>query len=244
MRLLEAHLRHIEQEPNASPMPPTFLKSPIWLVLVPCALAALVLGTLSLYGMSLTNVKTNGRDLIVLSGSLDSELLERYKAAAEKTPNLRTLRIKDSPGGREFVSEYLREEVRRKNLSVEIQGGRVSACANIYLSTPRHDMLASRSIRPTYLHFHGTYSHSTGSFLHPASANDLKEVIENTSHKMPLDLYVQARNSELPNGGLLVFRDPFPVGSKSFTSFFCLGNENHRPADCKPLAFSAKDLGL
>ncbi|WP_157597863.1 MULTISPECIES: hypothetical protein [unclassified Rhizobacter] len=189
-------------------------------------------------------MKTNEKDLIVLSGSLDSKLLERYKVAVERTPNLRTLRIKDSPGGREFVSEYLREEVRRKNLTVEIQGGCVSACANIYLSTPRHDMLVSTSIRPTYLHFHGTYSHSTGKFLRSASANDLKEAIENTSYKMPLDLYMQARNSELPNGGLLVFRDPFPVGSESFTSFFCLGNENHRPADCKPLVFSAKDLGL
>ena len=225
-------------------MSPSSRKILIWMILVPCALGTLMLGVFAFRKMSAVHVETNGRDLIVLSGPLDSELLEHYKAAAEKTPALRTLRIKDSPGGREFVSDYLREEVRTKNLTVEVQGGCVSACANIYLSTPRHAMLVSRSIRPTYLHFHGTYSYATGTFLHPALATDVKEALENTSHKMPLALYVQARNSESPNGGLLVFRDPFPVGRESFSSFFCLGNEPHRPGDCKPLAFSAKDLGL
>ena len=214
------------------------------MILAPCVLGVLVFGAFIFHALGVANVKTNGTDLVILSGPLDSELLDRYKFAAGKTPNLRILRIKDSPGGREFVSEYLREEVRRKNLAVQVQGGCVSACANIYLSTPRHEMLISRSILPTYIHLHGTYSHATGAFLHSALASDVKEAVENTSHKMPPDLYMQARSSSLPNGGLLVFRDPFPVGSKSFSSFFCLGNESHRPADCKPLNFSAKDLGL
>ena len=221
-----------------------FRKRAVLIFVLSSVLAAgLLIAALRYYSWS-PAVEMISRKTLLLRGVLNPDLLSMYKSITARMPELETIRIQDSPGGNEFVANFLRGEIKRRQLKVEVSGGCVSACANLYLSSPEHHMLASASIRPTYLHFHGTYSISKGNLLHEVPTSEIDEAQENTSHKMPRELYTKARNTPHQNGGLLVFREPVDVNGKSFTSFFCSGEERHRPIDCATLNYSAQELGL
>jgi hypothetical protein len=116
-------------------------------------LAALVAGPVAAMEVQVLD------DQIIMSGRIDgSELVRLWDIAAERrTPRMRTVVLRDSPGGDLRTSITAGDFIREQGWNTAVSGYCFSGCALIFLGGKQRFFTDDRAPLQTQLGFHGTY---------------------------------------------------------------------------------------
>jgi hypothetical protein len=165
-------------------------------------------------------------------------LIERVNAM----PTVKELLIINSRGGDGASMYAVQKLVHDRKIRVSVSGYCLSACAQIYITAESHRLLAAPFAFDTYLQFHGSYDAKTNKFVNFFKPEEIDIVRRATHGLMPTELYIKARMSPNPHGGLYIYKDLFKDTKHSV--FFCDGKESNIPGECERLEGNAVTLGL
>ena len=112
-------------------------------------------------------------DHIILSGRIDGgELPQLWSIAAQRRANpIRTVVLRDSPGGDLLTALQVGEYIRERGWNTAVSGYCFSGCALIYLGGKERGFTDDKPVAQTQLGFQGTYYVDTSYDRTPGSAN-------------------------------------------------------------------------
>ena len=212
-----------------------------WLAFVVAALAGLSLPSLA-RAMEITVLG----DQLILSGPVVARDHEAVVSALGANPQIRTVILRNSPGGDAPTGYQLGELFRQKSLQTAVSGYCYSSCSRLFLGGKERYFTDDYPPAYTQIGFHGHYDRYGD--LNAASVTELhlKDWIIRYSDGKADPALVE-RWINIPRGnGLIHFYDPALVSIHGRSTFMCQGTESGHPPifDCEAIPKTALDLGV
>jgi hypothetical protein len=215
-----------------------------YLLMIIC-LGAFVLAPSS----SAMNLKLVG-DQLILNGPVEPGDDSNIQGALAENPAIRTVILRNSPGGDVRTAYAISNLIRAKQLRTAVSGYCYSACSRLFLAGV--DRLFTDDYPPclTRVGFHGHY-YADGLLKgqlnrHLVEKAGLKNwIIEHSDGKADPDLVERWINIPVYDG-FIHFFPPWIINEQKSTTFFC----EHGPSPgagifgCEPIGKNALDLGI
>lgn len=212
-----------------------------WLVLVVATIAGLVLPSLA-RAMEITVIG----DQLILSGPVVAHDHDAVVGTLAANPQIRTVILRNSPGGDAPTGYQLGELFRRKSLQTAVSGYCYSSCSRLFLGGKERYFTDDYPPAYTQIGFHGHYDRYGGLDAASVAKLNLKQWIIRYSDGKA-DPALVGRWINIPRGnGLIHFYGPAQVSIRGRSTFMCQGTEPGHPPifDCEPIPKTALDLGV
>jgi ROS/MUCR transcriptional regulator protein len=185
-------------------------------------------------------------DQLILTGAVVAGDYDAVESNLSFNPQIKTIILRNSPGGDAPTGYRLGELFREKSLQTAVSGYCYSSCSRLFLGGKERYFTDDYPPEFTQIGFHGHYDNNGN--LNAASVNalHLKEWIIRYSDGKADDALVE-RWINIPRGiGLIHFYNPASVNIGGYSSFMCQGTEPDRTQifDCERISKNALDLGI
>lgn len=185
-------------------------------------------------------------DQLILSGPVvagDADVVESRLASE---PQVKTVILRNSPGGDAPTGYRLGELFRRKGLQTAVSGFCYSSCSRLFLGGKQRFFTNDYPPEYTQIGLHGHYDGKGDLNAALVKRLHLKDwIIRHSDGKADEGLVERWIN--IPRGtGLIHFYDPALVAIGGDSTFMCQGTEPDHPRifDCERIAKNALDLGI
>jgi hypothetical protein len=184
-------------------------------------------------------------DQLILVGPVIAGDYDAVERSLSSNPQIRTIILRNSPGGDAPTGYRLGELFREKALATAVSGYCYSSCSRLFLGGRQRFFTDDYPPEFTQIGFHGHYDHGE---LDAASVNalHLKDwIIRYSDGKADEELI--ERWIKIPRGtGLIHFYNPSLVNIGGYSAFMCQGTEPSRTPifDCERVDKNALDLGI
>src|SRR6516225_29719 len=185
-------------------------------------------------------------DQLILTGPVISGDYDAVESNFSFNPQIRTIILRNSPGGDAPTGYRLGELFRQKSLQTAVSGYCYSSCSRLFLGGKERYFTDDYPPEFTQIGFHGHYDNNGN--LNAASVNalHLKDWTIRYSDGKADEALVE-RWINMPRGkGLAHFYDPALVDIDGYSAFMCQGTEPDHTwiFDCEHIAKSALYLGI
>ena len=189
-------------------------------------------------------------DQLVLSGSIVDGDAEKVRQVLVKSSSIRTVIVRNSPGGYVPTAYEIGNLMREKRLRTAVSGYCYSGCSRIFLGGVDRKFTDDYPLSMTNVGFHGHYytSGPQNGQLNKQSVrnNGLKDwIIKHSDGKADPDLVERWINIPV-NIGMIHFFHPQFAKEQKVTTFFC--ERGPIPGvgifGCEPINKNALDLGV
>lgn len=188
--------------------------------------------------LSALEFQVRGSQLIA-SGPVQPGDELRFEAALKAAPGVRTIVLRNSPGGQLVAGLKIADMIRSRSLRTAVSGYCVSACAIIMVGGYERSSTTEFPPEKTFVAFHGAYAPDGRNAL--ANDNGMMAMFARyTGGRMPADL--TSRWMKLPQRGIVMFFDPArklgtqgPSEPFKGSVYVCEGRERAMPGDCEKM---------
>ena len=185
-------------------------------------------------------------DQLILTGPVISGDYDAVESNFSFNPQIRTIILRNSPGGDAPTGYRLGELFRQKSLQTAVSGYCYSSCSRLFLGGKERYFTDDYPPEFTQIGFHGHYDNNGN--LNAASVNalHLKDWTIRYSDGKADEALVE-RWINMPRGkGLAHFYDPALVDIDGYSAFMCQGTEPDHTwiFDCEHIAKNALYLGI
>jgi hypothetical protein len=185
-------------------------------------------------------------DQLILSGPVIGDDYHRVAALLASRPAIRTIILRDSPGGHAESGYRLGELFRTKGLDTAVSGFCYSSCSRMFLGGRERRFTDDLPAERTQVGFHGHYGRDGRLLVELIRRLGLKAwIIRHSDGKA--DAALVERWINLPrSAGLIHFFHPALARQHGAATFICQGDERS-PAGvfgCEPIDRTALDLGV
>ncbi len=209
-----------------------------------------VLGGLSLPAPLIPMTLKEVGDQLILSGPVVDGDAEKVRRALEENTSLRTVVVRNSPGGYVPTGYAVGDLMREKGLRTAVSGYCFSGCSRIFLGGKERFFTDDYPLPMTHVGFHGHYYTSgpqNGELnRHAVRRWGLKDwIIRHSDGKADPDLV--ERWIHIPvSRGMIHFYHPDLVKSRNHATFFCERGPipGKGVLGCEPIGKNALDLGI
>jgi hypothetical protein len=185
-------------------------------------------------------------DQIILEGPVLEGDGYRIGDIVKSHPELRTVVLRNSPGGDIPSGFYLGELFRTRGLTTAVSGFCYSSCSRMFLGGKARAFTDDYPVEATNIGFHGHYDRDGRIDLALVYKNDLKGwIIKYSDGKA--DPALIDRWIRLPvNNGMLHFYHPTIRATRPVSAYMCQGTEPStvRILGCEQISKAALDLGI
>jgi hypothetical protein len=214
----------------------------------PSTLIAFVLGFF--WEASTAMMLKEAGDQLILSGPVLAGDAVKVRQALAGNPGIRTVILRNSPGGDVPTGYEIGELMREKGLRTAVSGFCNSSCSRMFLGGKERFFTDDYSLSRTRVGFHGHY-YTTGArkgqlYTQQVNHYGLKDwIIRHSDGKADPDLVERWINIPV-NVGMMHFFHPRLAEERKFATFFC----ERGPAlgtgvlGCEPVSKNALDLGI
>jgi len=184
-------------------------------------------------------------DQLILAGAVIAADSDAVESNLSFNPQIKTIILRNSPGGDAPTGYHLGELFRQKLLQTAVSGYCYSSCSRLFLGGNERYFTDDYPSKFTQIGFHGHYVNGD---LNAASvtALHLKDWIIRYSDGKADEALVE-RWINIPHGtGLIHFYNPALVNIGGYSAFMCQGTEpDHTQIfDCERIGKNALDLGI
>ena len=211
---------------------------------------ALLLGVLFCSRLSTAMTIKEVGDQLILSGAIVDGDTAKVRQALAKSTSIRTVVVRNSPGGYVPTAYEIANLMREKRLRTAVSGYCNSGCSRIFLGGVDRRFTDDYPLSMTNVGFHGHYytSGPQNGQLNKQSVNSfgLKDwIIKHSDGKADPDLVERWINIPV-NIGMIHFFHPQLAQEKKVATFFC--ERGPIPGTgifgCEPINKNALDLGV
>jgi hypothetical protein len=213
-------------------------------------ISALFLGSLVCSEPSTAMTMKEAGDQFILSGPIVDGDADKVRQALAKRPSIRTVVVRNSPGGYVPTAYEIGNLMRKKGLRTAVSGYCNSGCSRIFLGGIDRRFTNDYPLSLTNVAFHGHY-YTNGpqdGQLNKQSVrnNGLKDwIIRHSDGKADPDLVERWINIPV-NIGFIHFYHPYLAKERMVATFFC--ERGPMPGagifGCEPIDKNALDLGV
>ena len=185
-------------------------------------------------------------DQLILSGTVTAKDYDKVASSPSFTPQIKTIILRNSPGGDAPTGYRLGELFRQKSLKTAVSGYCYSSCSRLFLGGKERYFTDDYPPQYTQIGFHGHYDGKGDLNATLVSALHLKDWIIRYSDGKA-DAALVERWINIPRGtGLIHFYNPALVNIGGYSTFMCQGTEPDHPRifDCERIGRNALDLGV
>ncbi len=185
-------------------------------------------------------------DQLILTGRVVGDEQHKVAAMLAARPAIRTIILRDSPGGHAETGYRLGELFRAKGLDTAVSGFCYSSCSRMFLGGRQRRFTDDRALELTDVGFHGHYGRDGRLLADLIRRLGLEAWIIRYSDGKA-DPALVARWINLPrSAGLIHFFHPEVAGARGAATFICQGDERSPSGvfGCEPIARTALDLGV
>jgi hypothetical protein len=184
-------------------------------------------------------------DELILAGPVISDDYDAVESNLSFNPQIKTIILRNSPGGDAPTGYRLGELFRQQSLQTAVSGYCYSSCSRLFLGGKERYFTDDYPPEFTQIGFHGHYDNGN---LNAASVNalHLKDWIIRYSDGKADEALVE-RWINIPRGtGLIHFYNPSLVNMGGYSAFMCQGTEpdGTQIFDCERIGKNALDLGI
>jgi hypothetical protein len=186
------------------------------------------------------------KDQLILSGAVIDGDLNRIEKALKSNARIKTVILRNSPGGHPQTGFSVGELIREKGLTTAVSGYCYSSCSRMYLGGVKRIFTDDFPAGATEIGFHGHYKKDGSLDTELMKQTGLRDwIIRFLDGKADVSLVDRWVNIPRNNGLIHVF-NPSRVKRGDASTFFCSGPEppEARPFKCEAIAKSALDLGV
>jgi hypothetical protein len=191
------------------------------------------------------DVKVMG-DQLILSGPVVAGDYDAVASRLSSQPQIKTVILRNSPGGDAPTGYHLGELFRQKTLETAVSGYCYSSCSRLFLGGKERYFTDDYPPEYTQIGLHGHYDGKGDLNAALVNALHLKDWIIRYSEGKADEKLVE-RWINIPRGiGLIHFYDPALVKIGGYSTFMCQGTEPDHPRifDCERIGKTALDLGV
>jgi len=184
-------------------------------------------------------------DQLILAGPVISGDYDAVESNLSFNPKIKTVILRNSPGGDAPTGYHLGELFRQRSLQTAVSGYCYSSCSRLFLGGKERYFTDDYPPEFTQIGFHGHYDYGV---LNAAAVNalHLKDWIIRYSDGKADQALVE-RWINIPLGaGLIHFYNPALVNIGGYSTFMCQGTEpwHTQIFDCERISKNALDLGM
>ena len=209
----------------------------------PLLVALPISGLATSPGHTMTSVVAG--DQLILAGPVISGDYDAVESNLSFSPKIKTVILRNSPGGDAPTGYRLGELFRQRSLQTAVSGYCYSSCSRLFLGGKERYFTDDYPPEFTQIGFHGHYDYGV---LNAAAVNalHLKDWIIRYSDGKADQALVE-RWINIPIGaGLIHFYNPALVNIGGYSTFMCQGTEPRHTQifDCERISKNALDLGI
>ena len=184
-------------------------------------------------------------DQLILAGPVISGDYDAVESNLSFNPQIKTIILRNSPGGDAPTGYRLGELFRQQSLQTAVSGYCYSSCSRLFLGGKERYFTDDYPPEFTQIGFHGHYDYGV---LNAAAVNalHLKDwIIRYSDGKADQALVERWINIPLAPG-LIHFYNPALVNIGGYSTFMCQGTEpwHTQIFDCERISKNALDLGI
>jgi len=203
------------------------------------------LGSLFLAVPSIAMTMRTAGDQLILSAEVRGDELARVSGLLADHPEVRTVILRNSPGGDVPAGYALGELFRARGLRTAVSGYCYSSCSRMFLGGATRIFTDDFPPEKTEVGFHGHYDGNGQLLEEQVRRRGLKDwIIKHSDGKA--DVALVERWTTIPlNRGMIHFYLPSVAREWAAATFFCQGTERGSPSDgCERIGKSAIDVGV
>jgi hypothetical protein len=184
-------------------------------------------------------------DQLILSGPVIASDYDAIASLLSSQPEIKTVILRNSPGGDAPTGYHLGELFRQKSLQTAVSGYCYSSCSRLFLGGKERQFTDDYPPQYTHIGFHGHYDRNGDLNWASVSTLHLRDWIMRFSDGKA-DIPLVERWIRIPRGaGMIHFYNPESVNIDGYSTFMCQGTEpNPRVFDCEHVGKNALDLGI
>jgi hypothetical protein len=191
------------------------------------------------------DVRTVG-DQLILSGPVVGDEVPKVEQALNGAPAIRTIILRNSPGGDVSTGFRLGDLFRARSLRTAVSGYCFSSCSRMFLGGASRFFTDDYPPEFTHVGFHGHYRASGALDAEAVKASGLEAWIIAHSDGMADPDLVRRWISIPRNVGMIHFYHPALFARGGVSTFMCQGVEPMARSvlGCEPIAKTALELGI
>ena len=190
-------------------------------------------------------VRVSG-DQLILSGPVIASDYDTVESSLSSQPQVKTIILRNSPGGDAPTGYHLGELFRQKSLTTAVSGYCYSSCSRLFLGGKERFFTSDYPPDGTHVGLHGHYDRNGNLNWALVSELHLRDwVIRFSDGKA--DIPLVERWIRIPRAaGMIHFYNPASVNIDGYSTFMCQGTEPDHPSpfQCERVGENALDLGI
>jgi hypothetical protein len=194
-------------------------------------------------------LKEVGDQLIINASVLDGDA-DKVKKALARNPTIRTVILRNSPGGDVPTGYAIGDLMREKSLQTAVSGHCYSSCSRMFLGGKQRAFTNDYPLSLTHVGFHGHY-YTSGTRKGQLNIQEVRReglkdwIIQHSDGKADPDLVERWINIPV-NIGMIHFFHPQLAQERNAATFLC--ERGPMPGSgvlmCEPIAKNALELGI